>query len=221
MYKFFANKKENDCFILDSETLQHLKSVRIKPNEVFLVNYINEFYECNFIYPNLAKIIKKTTINNERDYQTTACLPLIKINHFELALQKLVELGVKKIIPFISEYTDQSNLKILNKRERFEKIIKEACQQSMRNVIPELTDVMRYDEILELNCKNKILAYEKAEGMPFYHNNEDVMLIVGPEGGFSLKEIDLAVKKNVKIVSLTKTILRAETALIFMFSRLN
>ncbi|WP_373439297.1 RsmE family RNA methyltransferase, partial [Metamycoplasma equirhinis] len=56
---------------------------------------------------------------------------------------------------------------------------------------------------------------------PINKTNENVLLIVGPEGGFSIDEIDMASKANVKIVSLTKTILRAETALIYMLAKIN
>ncbi|AWX69717.1 16S rRNA (uracil(1498)-N(3))-methyltransferase [[Mycoplasma] anseris] len=220
MYKFFADQKENDYFILDKETINHLKTIRIKDNEVFLINYQDEFYQCLFEFPNQAKILKKEDINNENEFEIIACIPVIKANHFEIALQKSTELGVNKIIPFYSEYTEKNNLNILNKEERLLKIIKQAAQQSFRNKVPQLMKLHSFDEILNLNINNKILAYEKAKTLPLTKQNQTTLVIVGPEGGFSLNEIQKAVEKNVKIVSLTNTILRAETALIFMLCRI-
>lgn len=219
MYKFFCESKENDYFILDEETQRHLKVIRIKEQN-FLINYNNDFYLCNFVFPNKAVIKEKLDINNELDFEIIVALPLIKQNHFEIALQKCVELGATKIIPFVSKYTDKSNINFETKKNRYQKIILEASQQSFRNKIPKLENVLNYEEILNINIKNKILAYENKKDNKLKEIKEDTLLIVGPEGGFSNEEIEKAIDKNVSIVSLTKTILRTETAIIYMLSKI-
>ncbi|RMA77537.1 16S rRNA (uracil1498-N3)-methyltransferase [Metamycoplasma subdolum] len=219
MYKFFANKKEGEFFTFSEETSKHMKVLRLK-NEEILVNFEKEFYLCNFIDQNKAKIIKKTDINNEIGFEVVVALPLIKASNFEIALQKVTELGATKIIPFKSAFTDITNVNIEPKRQRYEKIIFEASQQSFRNIVPTLEQTLTFDELLNLDIKDKILAYEKAKNMPLSPVKNDVLLIVGPEGGFHIHEIEKAKKKCVKIVSLTRSILRAETAIIFMLSRL-
>ncbi|BAP39766.1 16S rRNA (uracil(1498)-N(3))-methyltransferase [Metamycoplasma canadense] len=219
MYKFFSDEKKDNYFILDLETIKHLKVIRIK-NQNFYINYQNEFYLCNFEFPNKAIIKEKIDINNESNFEIWVAIPLIKQNHFEIALQKAVELGATKIIPFFSEFTDKTNMLINNKIKRFEKIIKEAASQSFRNKIPFLNTPLSFEEIINLNIKNKILAYENEKNNSFKKINDDVLLIVGPEGGFSEQEIKMTKEKNVEIVSLTKTILRAETALIYMLSKI-
>ncbi|MGX9372852.1 MULTISPECIES: 16S rRNA (uracil(1498)-N(3))-methyltransferase [unclassified Mycoplasma] len=220
MYKFFSSSKSENYFFLDEDTQKHLKVIRIK-NQDFLINFNNEFYLCYFEFPNKAIIKKKLNIDNELEDDLIVAIPLIKQNNFEIALQKSVELGVTKIIPFISEYTDKTNMQIESKIKRFKKIILEASQQSFRNTMPIFERVMTYDEIIKLDVKNKILAYENEKDKKITKRKGDTLLIVGPEGGFSLNEIELAKKENVEIVSLTKTILRAETALIYMIAKMN
>lgn len=220
MYKFFAYQKEKEYFILDEDVLKHLKVIRIKDQD-FLINYQDEFYLCNFIFPNKALIKEKISTNNELDFDVVVAIPLIKQNHFEIALQKSVELGATKIIPFISEYTDKTNIQIDNKLLRFKKIILEAAQQSFRNKIPALEKVLKFEDLLNLDIPNKILAYENEKATKIEKVNKNTLLIVGPEGGFSKKEIDLATQNNVKIVALTKTILIAETAIIYMLAKIN
>ena len=121
-----------------------------------------------------------------------------------------------------AKYTDQSNLNIMNNQKliRLKKIILEASQQSFRNIIPELKPIMNFEELINYDCKNKILAYEKINDNKLNLISEDTLFIVGPEGGFNLEEIEQAKQKNVKIISLTKSILRSETALMYMLSRI-
>lgn len=219
MYKFFSQKKIDNYFLLDPELQKHLKVIRIK-NEDFLINYQNEFYLCNYLYPNKAIIKKKLAINNELGYQLVVAIPFIKQSHFEIALQKCSELGVTKIIPFISQYTDKSNLELIKKYQRFKKIIFEASQQAFRNQIPSLEAPLSFEEVIKLDFKNKFIAYEKKKENALCQTNKDTLLIVGPEGGFSQDEINLALNHQVNVVGLTKTILRTETALIYMLAKI-
>ncbi|TPR53254.1 16S rRNA (uracil(1498)-N(3))-methyltransferase [Metamycoplasma neophronis] len=219
MYKFFSETKINDNFLLDEETQKHIRVIRLK-NELFLINYQGQFYKCQYVFPNQAKIIEKLNINNEYDYEIIVAIPLIKQSHFEIALQKATELGAKKIIPFISEFCDKANFNVITKKERIQKILKEAAQQSFRNFVPELLNTMTFEQLLDYPAANKIMAYENEKDEKMLTIANDVMFIVGPEGGLSKKEVSQAIAANVKIVSLTKTILRAETALIYMLSKL-
>ncbi|AXE60711.1 16S rRNA (uracil(1498)-N(3))-methyltransferase [[Mycoplasma] phocae] len=219
MYKFFCDKLENNCFILDDETTKHLKVIRIK-HEPFMINYNKEFYQCKLVDFNRAEIISKLNINNELDFEVVVAIPLIKQANFEIAIQKAVELGATKIIPYISSYCDKSNFNIINNRPRLLKIIKQAAQQSFRNIIPPLLDLVNYDKIIGYEIDLKLLAYENEKNSFIKKENKNTLVIVGPEGGFSTDEIKKAIQSNVKIVTLTKTILRAETALIYMLSKI-
>ena len=208
MYKFFCNILNNNYFYFDDELKKHIKVLRLNKNEIVLINYQSKFYKCKIEDFNKALIIEKLSINNEYDFNVIVAIPLIKQANFEIAIQKSVELGAKIIIPYISKYTDKSNLNIMNNQKliRLKKIILEASQQSFRNIIPELKPIMNFEELINDNKLNLI--------------SEDTLFIVGPEGGFNLEEIEQAKQKNVKIISLTKSILRSETALIYMLSRI-
>ncbi|QJG66661.1 16S rRNA (uracil(1498)-N(3))-methyltransferase [Mycoplasma phocoeninasale] len=219
MYKFFCNTLKDDYFILDEETIKHLKVIRIK-NEPFLINYNKEFYQCKLFGLDKAKIISKLNINNEIGRELVVAIPAIKQANFEIAIQKAVELGATKIIPFISQYCDKSNFHFLENRQRLLKIIKHAAQQSFRNIIPELLELCDYKNVINYNIDLKLLSYENEKKVFIEKEDKDILIIVGPEGGFSPEEIKIAELNNVKIVALTKTILRTETALIYMLSKI-
>ncbi|MBZ4195567.1 16S rRNA (uracil(1498)-N(3))-methyltransferase [Mycoplasma sp. 1331] len=222
MHRFFVSKKENNYFILDEKVLKHIKSARVK-NQTFLCNYNGEFYSCIF-ENSKAKIIKKEEINHEFEHSVILAAPIIKIKRFEWILQKATELGVTQIIPMNSKYVDQSIIKneFKRKNDRFQEIIKNAAEQSFRNKIPDFFRIMKFEDIIA-NNKDKVIyvAYENQnlENIETSLQTNSV-LIVGPEGGFTVEEIEYAKANGCKIVSLGKTILRAETACLYMLSNI-
>ncbi|MGP1451432.1 MAG: 16S rRNA (uracil(1498)-N(3))-methyltransferase [Metamycoplasmataceae bacterium] len=223
MFRFFVNKKNNDYFELDKDLINHLKVIRLRPDEKILLNFKNEFYEC-VVEENKAKIIKKLNINHEYNNSVILALPIIKMKNFELVLQKATELGVTKIIPTITEYCDHSLIKyIKDKQDRFLTILKNASEQSFRNKIPELEQPQLFQNVLKTFWNfHKYLAYENYDN----DNYDDFILktnsifFIGPEGGFSQKEIEIAKKENCQFISLGKRILKAETACITVLSRI-
>lgn len=220
MHRFFVNDKQGNFFVLDKDILKHIKSARLE-NENILCNYKNEFYECK-VENKFAKIIKKLDINNEYKNDVILAAPIIKIKRFEWILQKATELGANSIIPLNTKFVNQTIVKydFEKKRDRFCEIIKNAAEQSFRNNIPKLTEIMTLEEVFD-NYKNhiKYLAYEnKSTSFQIKNLDTNSVLIVGPEGGFSDEEIQLASKNHCKIVNLGKTILRAETACLYMLS---
>lgn len=109
MYKFFCQQIRRWNFYFSDEIQKHFKVLRFNKENI-IVNYENKFYECQFVFPNSAKLVKELDINNELDYKISVAIPLIKQNHFEIALQKAVELGAYEIYVFQSQYVDKSNL---------------------------------------------------------------------------------------------------------------
>ncbi|QNM93375.1 16S rRNA (uracil(1498)-N(3))-methyltransferase [Mycoplasma sp. Pen4] len=222
MNRFFVFDKEGDCFLLSKETLKHLDVIRIgtKP---FICVYENEFYECILEF-NKAKIIKQLELNHEPKHEVVLALSIIKLDRFEWALEKAVELGATKIIPLKTQYTNHALFKMdkfEKKYDRFKTILQNAAEQSFRNKIPELSKPMTFEQAIDLDVKEKYLAHEKIDissSLP-QPINQDVIFFVGPEGGFSGEEVELASSKDVKIVSLGSRILRAETAGIFLLSQ--
>lgn len=218
MHRFFVDKKINNTFVLNDKILKHLKVLRID-NEFFLCNYKKEFYKCK-LKNNQAIIIEKLSINNEFQKEVVLAIALINFKNFEFVLQKATELGVTKIIPYISQYCNIDQKIAEKKVNRWNEIIKNAAEQSFRNIIPSLEKIIRFNELMEINFKNKFLAYENHEKyneVLFFET--DSIFAIGPEGGFSKTEISKAKHSNWQIVSLGKRILRAETAAFFVLSR--
>ncbi|KKB27006.1 Ribosomal RNA small subunit methyltransferase [Mycoplasmopsis meleagridis] len=222
MHRFFVNKKiENNYFELDDKLINHIKVARLE-KDIFLCNYLNEFYECVFENQK-AKIIRKKNINNEFKNEIILAAPIIKIERFEWLIQKAVELGATKIIPLISKYTNGNLVKydLERKYKRFLEIIKNAAEQSFRNIIPSFEKPMQFKDIInKYNDKNIYIAHEKEAENKINFLETNCLILVGPEGGFSDEEITFATINKAKIVNLGKRILRAETACLFMLSNI-
>lgn len=135
---------------------------------------------------------------------------------FELVIEKATELGVTEIYPMITERTEKRRL---GKFERLERIAIEATEQCNRTHVPIIHHPIPLETALR-QVKNGYLAYEYSEaiGLTDYGQalsaGSAIGILIGPEGGFSQKEVDLAKKANVRIFSLGSRILRTETAAI-------
>ncbi|QCZ36798.1 16S rRNA (uracil(1498)-N(3))-methyltransferase [Mycoplasma nasistruthionis] len=223
MNRFFVSEKQGNCFVLSKETLKHLKVIRAY-DKPFICVYQEVFYKC-VLENDLAKILEKIDENHEPQNDVVLALAVIKLDRFEWALQKAVELGATQIIPLRTQFTNHELIsfnKFVKKYERFQTILQNASEQSFRNKIPELQELTDFKDAIKLQYTNKILAHEKVNltqklDQPI---QGDTIFFVGPEGGFSDDEINLAIKNNIKLVSLGSRILRAETAAIFLLSQM-
>jgi 16S rRNA (uracil1498-N3)-methyltransferase len=161
------------------------------------------------------KLLEKLPSN--RLAPITLAQALTKHDKFEWIIQKSVELGVTKIIPFSSERTikkyDQEKL------ERWRKIAVEAAKQCGTSIKPLIGQKMEFKNLLDefKNYGSVVLFYEgekihPVSGLP--PPKENTLIIIGPEGGFSAGEIEIARKAGASIASLGPLILRVETAAI-------
>lgn len=137
-------------------------------------------------------------------------LAILKKENFELATQKAVECGISNIIPVITERTIKTGLNI----SRLEKIILEASEQSGRNIIPTLSPILEFKDAIANASGQKIIFHLVND--PYIPNKdaEETSIFIGPEGGFTEKEIDLAKNSSFKVASLGSLTLRGETAAI-------
>lgn len=168
------------------------------------------------------KILEKVQSLSENSFSLFLCQALLKGDKMDMVVQKATELGVRKIIPFFSE---RSILKNTRKVDRWQKIAKEATEQSGRSLIPEISDVQSYKNLIE-NAENGIVFWEDSqesltELFKYIDINNPLSLFIGPEGGFTKEEIKIAEDKGLKIASLGKRILRAETAAIAALAIVN
>ena len=221
MYRFFVDKKELNYFILDQSILNHLKSIRLKINENFICVYEGKFYICS-LENKKAKIIQLLNEDHEYPHRLVLFAPIIKIKNFEWLIQKATELGVQEFYPLICENTNKKYLEIVkNKLIRFQEIAKNAAEQSFRNQVMKIFDPINFIEAVEIKIENKFLAHEKIDPNQTDQSNNfngNIAFFVGPEGGFSDNEVEIAQKNNTQIISMGKRILRSETAVIWLIS---
>ena len=213
--RFFS---ENFEFI-EGEEFHHLYNVlrhnvgdKILAFDGKLNEYLCEIVE---IQKNRARIKKIEKIENiEYDFNIAIAPALIKKENFELMLEKVVEIGVKEIYPIITKH---SVVKIREKKERWEKIILNACKQSHRQIIPKLHNILTLNEIAQIskNYSLKLFANPKSSRNLFsFEKADSVIILIGPEGGFSEEEENYLKLNGFFDFSLGNFILRSETAAI-------
>jgi len=145
---------------------------------------------------------------------------LPKGDKMEYIIQKSVELGVTKIVPVISaRCISRPDEKSLNKKQiRWQKIAKEAAQQSRRGIIPTVEKAISFKQaVAELESENtgNIIFYEcggKSVKELLTDTPENINIFIGSEGGFEPQEVELIEQKGGHSATLGKRILRAETA---------
>lgn len=141
-------------------------------------------------------------------------MAVIQLEKFELVLQKATELGVKTIIPLVTERIELRPERYSGRMERWNKIVFEAVKQCGRAVVPAIELPATFDEVLA-RSGTKILfdADADTEGEPLDGLNE-VTILIGPEGGWSEEELARARDSKVVFERLGPRRLRAETAAI-------
>lgn len=202
------------------------KVLRIKNDEQFTCLYENKLFLCQ-LNGEKIKILKPLDKKTQKTSKVTLIQAIPKHQKLDLILQKATELGVDQIILWKSKRTislfDKEKFEV--KRKRWEKIIKEAVQQSRQTTIPQLSFANAIEEIPNFSSlTTKLIFYEKEEKNQFnamsssLKKNNDVVYVVGPEGGLEEIEVNHFKKKGFKVLGLGSSILRVETATIYVLS---
>jgi 16S rRNA (uracil1498-N3)-methyltransferase len=148
----------------------------------------------------------------------TLLLAIFKFDRMEWAIEKCTELGVARIVPVIARRTDSHLVSASEKRvERWRRIALQASEQSRRAGPPEIANPVRLIEAITLPAELKIVLSEAEEQFQLRdiaQSAGDVVLAIGPEGGWTEDELDLFQRDGWLSASLGTTILRAETAAI-------
>ena len=200
-----------------------LKVMRLKEKEVFSLFNISGEWEAKIV--NITKSIVEFNVTKQlRQKENTKELWLafspIKSNYFNFMIQKATELGVTKFLPVIFERTI---VRKINK-DRLEKVIIEAAEQSNRITVPSIEDPQKLKSFLsndmdliftDLNTANTKIDLTKL-------TNKPTCVIIGPEGDFSEQEREEILKfSGVQSVKINENILRSETAVISALSIIN
>ncbi len=230
MQRYFVKEKHNDNFILQESDIHHIKKVmRCKNDDKIEVVYEKKVYLCNIddIETLSLSIIDSYEEDRESNINLTIAVALVQEQKFDLILQKLTELGVSTIIPL---KTERSIVKIdstkeQKKKTRWESICKEASEQSHRISIPEIKPIMTMKELINNKKQLNLICSlnEKTKPLEDYLKNdiEDILFVIGPEGGFTNKEEEYLIENGFECTTLGKRVLRVETATIYVASIIN
>jgi 16S rRNA (uracil1498-N3)-methyltransferase len=168
----------------------------------------------------------------ESPLQLTLAIVLLKGEKFDLVIQKATELGVTRIVPLDSERADmrlRDNQDAHNRITRWRRIAREAAKQSGRARVPEVAEPLTFDSLVkEKSLTNvfRVMFSERAGSSLTEATNRiaerptEIVAVVGPEGGWTDQEMDLAREGGWKIVTFGGRTLRAETAAIVVVSLL-
>ena len=236
MNRFFVspnqiNRDKNEIMIVDEDVKHISKVLRLSNGDEIEVSdgleyvYIAEISDINKNEV-LATIVSSEKITTESNIHITLFQSIPKSTKMDYIVQKATELGVKNIVPVISERTivQFSNDKDAEKkRERWEKIVQEAAKQSKRGIVPTVEEPITFKKSLQRvnDFDLNLLAYEKESNIGLkkviekYRGVESIVNIgiwIGPEGGFDDKEIALLENIKVETITLGPRILRTETA---------
>lgn len=218
--RFFADKIEGGKVTLRAEELHHCTKVtRHKVGYTIIVcigdgwDYYAQIETIERDYL-VANIIRKERNNNEIEGDLILFQGVCK--ELDFIVQKAVELGATKIVPFYSTNTNITDIKA----DRLSKIVLDAAKQCGRARLPVVAEAMPLDKAIQLSkeASNRIMCYENCSDKKLIdvlpNGTTSLAIFVGSEGGFTPQEVDAAMGQSLDIVSLGKRVLRAETAAI-------
>ena len=163
----------------------------------------------------LATIISKE-LKEKHPYNLHLAVAPTKMNdRYEWFLEKATEIGVDSITPIICDHSERKVIK----RDRFEKILQSAMKQSLNCYLPVLKEPISFNDFINQSRHGALyIAHceetDKRSLKELLISKTDITILIGPEGDFSIKEIESAISKDFIPVTLGKTRLRTETAAI-------
>ncbi|HHW45613.1 MAG TPA: 16S rRNA (uracil(1498)-N(3))-methyltransferase [Clostridiales bacterium] len=200
--KSLRMRKGESLTVCDTKGTDYLcEIIDFKPGKVFL------------------KILSSAPTVSEPGIQVTLyqCLP--KADRFEYVIQKSVELGIHRIVPVLSERCVSRPDKGAAEKKllRWQRIADEAAGQSGRGILPQVTKLISFEQcVSELKAYDLPLLFYESGGEPLRGlvtpGFGTAAIVIGPEGGFSEREVELAVQNGAKTATLGKRILRTDTA---------
>ncbi len=234
MKQIIYNQKINlgKEFHLDKETSHHVKNVlRLKlQDKIYVIDESENLYFSQIVkfIHNIVYLIplKKIEVDKSENINIDLFFSIIKKNKINILLEKCTELGVNSFNPIITEHCSISKKDLNNiNLKRWQKIIKSSVQQCGRSTIPKINKII---DITKLNFDNDdksiFLLLDENEANPIlsilmktdFEIINNINIFVGPEGSFSDYERDYLIKNFDAIpVSISKNILRSETASVF------
>jgi 16S rRNA (uracil1498-N3)-methyltransferase len=221
---FYSNKFSGEHIILENDEFIHcIKTLRNEiGNSIYVLDGNGHEYFCEISDVAkgycTSKIISTVRKEEKKNALFLAVAPTKQSDRFEWLLEKCVELGVDIIQPIITEKTEKFKINT----ERLNRISIAALKQSGNLYLPQILEPIKYSQFIKKdfsNFSNKLIAHCKnaeLQNLKTSNLKGNVIALIGPEGDFSLQEIELSKQNNFKEISLGTQRLRTETAAIFV-----
>lgn len=208
-------------FSFDKEESRHIVKVLRKTvgDTLYITNGNGWLFTAELVIPDIkncvVNIISKELKEKHTYHLHLAVAPTKMNDRYEWFLEKATEIGIDTITPIIC---DQSERKVI-KRDRFEKIIQSAMKQSLSCHMPKLNEALPFQEFINQNFSGQLfiahcLETDKKSLKSQIAKEQHITILIGPEGDFSVKEIEMALTNGFIPVTLGNTRLRTETAAI-------
>ncbi|WP_412476048.1 16S rRNA (uracil(1498)-N(3))-methyltransferase [Flavobacterium sp. TBRC 19031] len=222
--QLFYNPNINEkatSFVFDKEESKHIvKVLRKKEGDIlFVTNGLGFLFTTEITLASDSKCtVKINTFEHQEapKYHLHLAVAPTKMNErYEWFLEKATEIGIQEITPIICDHSERKVIKT----DRFQKILESAMKQSLHYYLPKLNDAILFKDFLKKEFSGqKFIAHCETTDKKSLKNElqiqKDVLILIGPEGDFSVKEIQLALEQHFIPVSLGQTRLRTETAAI-------
>ncbi|NUM36548.1 MAG: 16S rRNA (uracil(1498)-N(3))-methyltransferase [Candidatus Brocadiae bacterium] len=236
MVRFFLEKPfSDDEIVLDGEERHHLVDVyRSQPGmKVQLFDREGNEYLAEVLAVTAKnarlKVLEKSLSSKTKEHNIFLAQGLIKSQNWDVILEKCMELGLKGLFPMLTQHLGNGKY-VAGKEERWNKVMVSSAKQCGRSSLIKIEPIMTFSDVIEKTSSfpTRLLAHT-GEGLPSFKKALDslvpilfpVLIMIGPEGGFSQKEIQQAYDHKILIFSLGNLILRAETAAIAVVANLN
>nr|WP_226036948.1 16S rRNA (uracil(1498)-N(3))-methyltransferase [Aquibacillus saliphilus] len=244
MQRYFvseSNWSTDDVVTITGNDVHHITRVmRMDKGDEIICNHLDgrsatctiEQVSSDFV---IANVVEWRDEKVELPVHVTIAQGLPKSDKLDLILQKGTELGASAFIPFQADRSvvkwDQK--KIVKKLDRFKKIVKEASEQSHRSFIPTVESIYSFKQLLEdsQNYDVKLFAYEEEARSDNFQKlsdvlnqiqiNHKVIACIGPEGGYTIEEVNALKQAGFHSVRLGPRILRTETASLYLLASIS
>ncbi|MEM8508594.1 MAG: 16S rRNA (uracil(1498)-N(3))-methyltransferase [Bacteroidota bacterium] len=223
MQLFYNSKLDNTVteFFFSPEESKHISRVlRKKEGDILeITNGKGQMFSAKILEAHAekckAQIVETQHCTPSNYVLHIGIAPTKQNDRFEWFLEKATEIGIARITPLLCDHSERKSIK----PERLEKVLQAAMKQSLQAYLPQLRPLTPLKEFLTTTSADiKFIAHcskgEKAELKRKLQPDKEVLILIGPEGDFSEKEIDAALQQGYSAVSLGQNRLRTETAAI-------
>lgn len=214
---YHPNIQEGRHTLSEEESKHAIRVLRKREGDViFTTNGKGQAFQGVIIDAHSKKTVLEVRLHEEQEaMRPELCIafaPTKNTERVEWFLEKAVELGVSRVIPIVCEHSERKRSRI----DRWERIMVSAMKQSLRYHLPVLQETCSFEEVLSLDYPKKLIAHcydsPRVDLKDALEVGQGTLILIGPEGDFSLNEVQAAQKNEFTPVSLGARRLRTETA---------